>query len=58
MARKIEAEEARQGRRGTPVLRVLVIALILAAIVWFGTEWYGQAIDSTPEATQQTQPAG
>ncbi|WJH41846.1 hypothetical protein N7E02_16525 [Aliirhizobium terrae] len=36
------ATEARQGRKGTPVLKVLVAALILAALAWGGAEWWGE----------------
>lgn len=39
MPRTVETEvEARQGRRGMPVLKVLVIAIGLALAVWFGVE--------------------
>ncbi len=40
--------EARQGRRGLPVLVVLVVALILAAVAWWGAEIYGMIIDPSP----------
>ncbi len=57
--------EARQGRRGLPVLMVLIGGLILAAIVWAIVEFYGMSIedesrqlDTSGDAQQQTAPAG
>jgi hypothetical protein len=41
----IPTEKARQGRTGKKVLLVLVAALALTAAVWFGLEFYGEAID-------------
>ncbi|KPB02033.1 hypothetical protein [Ahrensia marina] len=39
MPRTVETEvEARQGRKGMPVLKVLLIAIGLALAVWFGVE--------------------
>jgi hypothetical protein len=46
MAERIPPNRARQGRWGTQVLLVLVIALALAGTVWLGLEFYGEAIDS------------
>lgn len=46
MPEKIPTNEARQGRRGTQVLMVLVIGLALAGAVWLGLEFYGEAIDT------------
>jgi hypothetical protein len=51
------ATEARQGRKGTPVLKVLVAALILAALAWGGAEWWGESTDPPAEQTA-TPPAG
>lgn len=49
------ATEARQGTRGTPVLYVLVTALLLAMLAWGAAEYFGTAIDrETPEDNQQT----
>jgi hypothetical protein len=42
---------ARQGVLGRPVLMVLVGALVLAAIAWWGAELFGSAIE--PPAQQQ-----
>lgn len=48
----LSATEARQGRRGRPVLYVLVVGLILAAIAWWAAEYYGA--DIAPPSTDQT----
>lgn len=42
---------ARQGLLGRPMLVVLVVALILAAIAWWGAELFGVAI--APPAEDQ-----
>lgn len=42
---KTTSQEARQGRRGFPVLMVLVFGLLLAAFVWWGVEVYGLMLD-------------
>jgi cytoskeletal protein RodZ len=42
---KVNPTEARQGRKGTHVLAILVGALILAAIVWWAVDMFGQAIE-------------
>lgn len=39
-------EKARQGRRGFPVVIVLVCALLLAMAVWWGVEIYGESLDA------------
>lgn len=41
---KLSGNKARQGRRGTRVLVILVVGLALAMLVWWGAEWYGEAI--------------
>jgi hypothetical protein len=48
--KKIPAEKARQGRWGMQVLLILVCALILAGIVWFGLEIYGEHLANEPAA--------
>jgi len=45
LEKKISATEARQGRRGTQILMVLVVGLVLAGAVWLGLEFYGESID-------------
>lgn len=49
--------EARQGSTGRPVLMVLVAGLVLAAIAWGGSEWWGQTTAPPAEQTA-TPPAG
>ncbi|WP_367717367.1 hypothetical protein AB2N04_04595 [Nitratireductor sp. GISD-1A_MAKvit] len=43
--KSIPSENARQGRRGFPVLMVLVFGLLLGALVWWGVEVYGLMLD-------------
>ncbi len=45
MVEKLTPTEARQGRKGTNVLVILIVALILAAVVWWGVGIYGSAIE-------------
>lgn len=51
----VPTEKARQGRWGWQVLMVLVGGLLLAAVAWYGAEFFGEAIE-TP-ATQNTAPS-
>jgi hypothetical protein len=51
MPERIPTNKARQGRWGFQVLIVLVVALALAAVVWVGLEFYGEAIDT--QSTEQ-----
>lgn len=44
MAPRIDAEDARQGKKGTPVLRVLIIALALAVVAFIGMGIYGKML--------------
>lgn len=44
MVKTVNTNKARQGRRGYQVLVVLVCALVLALIVWWGVGIYGGAI--------------
>ena len=55
MTKIVNEERARQGRRGTHVLFILVAALILAAVAWFVAENYGEAIDGKPTQQQTSQ---
>jgi hypothetical protein len=50
MVEQISANRAKQGRSGHRVLLVLLCALALAAIAWFASEFYGEAIDSSSNA--------
>lgn len=45
MQKTVGTDKARQGRRGGPVLLVLVAALLLAAVAWAIAEFYGEATD-------------
>lgn len=45
MAKIIDKNKARQGRSGWQVLVVLVCALILVLIVWWGVGMFGAAIE-------------
>lgn len=49
--------DARQGTKGTPVLKVLLAGIVLAVIAWAGSEWWGQQTGPAPEQTA-TPPAG
>jgi hypothetical protein len=44
MAKRIDAEDAKQGRQGYPLLAILTVSLGLVALVWFAVEVYGQFI--------------
>lgn len=46
MSKIIDAQKARQGRRGRQVLVVLVVGLILAGIAWGGVAVYGHYLQT------------
>jgi hypothetical protein len=52
LPKTIPSQKARQGRRGWPSLLVLVGGLILAGLVWFGVEFYGETIDTNATSDQ------
>lgn len=52
LPKTIPTQKARQGRRGWQVLVVLACGLILAGLVWFGVEIYGEAIDTNTVGDQ------
>lgn len=55
---EFSAEEAKQGRRGTAVLAVLLGGLVLAFLVWGAVEIWGESTDSDRTAeTEEVQPA-
>ena len=45
MTKTIDPNKARQGRSGWQVLVVLVCALLLVRVVWWGVGLYGEAIE-------------
>jgi hypothetical protein len=45
MPERIDPKRARQGRKGRPVLLVLIAALVLALIAWGVAEIFGEATD-------------
>lgn len=53
MTKTIRPSEARQGRWGTHVLTILIVALALAGIVWAATEFYGETTE-TPQTQTGT----
>lgn len=55
MQKEISETRARQGRKGYPVLVVLLVSLALLCAVWFAVEMYGSSIE-TPQT--QTGPSG
>lgn len=60
--KRVVTDKARQGKRGTPVLIVLVAALVLLALGWMAVEMFGESIDTqvdnAPATPTQTEPAG
>ncbi|MBS3650533.1 hypothetical protein KEU06_18105 [Pseudaminobacter sp. 19-2017] len=46
MAKEIRTDKARQAKTGRPVLIVLIVALLLAMVVWAGVEIWGEQIDN------------
>lgn len=52
--------EARSGRRGLPVVIVLVAALLALMIFWVPVEWFGEATDPPAGTTSDNlgNPAG
>lgn len=44
MTKQVDPNKARQGRPGTRVLTILLSALILAMIVWWGVGLFGESI--------------
>ncbi|MCX2696892.1 MULTISPECIES: hypothetical protein [Ochrobactrum] len=65
--KQLNPDEARQGREGKPVLIILLISLVAAAVVWVLVEIFGSVIapevpsnserSVSPAATQTKPPA-
>ena len=45
--KEIPPQKARQGKKGRPVLIVLISSLIIVLLVWFGAEIYGSYISKS-----------
>lgn len=45
MPERLDPQRARQGRKGRPVLVILIVALVLVAIAWGAAEIFGEATD-------------
>lgn len=45
--KEIPPQKARQGKKGRPVLIVLISSLIVVALVWLGAEIYGSHISES-----------
>lgn len=54
MAKEITPQKARQGRRGSRVLLILIVSIILALLAWWGAEIYGEKIAKESPATEQS----
>lgn len=55
MSEKMTPTEARQGRRGRPILIIMLVSIALALVVWFFIGIYGEAIspeDGNPAASE------
>lgn len=55
MPEKISEQKAKQGRKGTHVLLILLVSLALALIVWGAVEIYGRTSTDTGSAPPVTQ---
>lgn len=45
MTEKLTPREARQGERGLPVLKILIVALVLALLAWAAAGLFGEATE-------------
>ena len=58
MPKTVKSEtEAKQGRKGVPVLKVLIFGIILAMIAWFGAELFfpNSQSEMVPDAAVQSE---
>ena len=53
MPKTLPTDKARQGRRGFPVVIVLICGLLLAMAVWWGVEIYGESLDNSQKVELQ-----
>ena len=53
MPKTLSTDKARQGRRGFPVVIVLVCGQLLAMAVWWGVEIYGESLDNSQKVELQ-----
>ena len=53
MTEPLPPDDARQGRGGRTLLIILICAFVLAAVVWWGVEWYGETIDADQKVELQ-----
>ena len=56
MPDRLNPQEARQGKKGRPVLMVLIAGLILAALAWGAAELFGEASDPEQPANEEAAP--
>lgn len=54
MPKPVPTDKARQGRRGSPVLLILIAGLVLAAVAWGIAEFYGEATEPEGRTPVQT----
>ncbi|NDV85707.1 hypothetical protein GTW51_03225 [Aurantimonas aggregata] len=49
---KLNPEDARQGEKGTPVLKILIIGLALCAVIFIGLGIYGSVLPDADMAIE------
>lgn len=53
--KEIPPQKARQGRKGRPVLIVLISSLIIVLLAWMGAEIYGSYISKSENSINSNQ---